>query len=262
MNKSINGTYLNGTKISDSQSSLLAKDDKLHFGSMQSDTWCIMEIEAPTATLIPVTPSLSEIILIDMVALPSEESPQVTLYQSGEGAWMCLSENGTTRLVSGDLVGTQDMVWRFIDAAPTVITSTDESVAIIESSDVDVHFTVSQNEEHVSLTLFLNQINVDLGERTHHYLLLMLARQRLKDKQNGIIDTEQGWIDKDLFSKNLGLEESHINILIYRFRKQCIKSLPHSITMNQIIERRSGELRINCGVITIDGASLAITSEA
>lgn len=251
MNKSINGTYINGIKFTDKHSSSLEKNDILHFGGMQTDPWLMKDIEPPKAMLIPVTPSLPEIILNDVAALPSEESPGITLYQSTDGSWLCASESDTRTLTSGDLVGTLDAIWRFIDASPTAITCTDGSVTVIESKDVDLYFSVSQNEEHVSLSICFKRSNMDLGERTHHYLVLMLARQRLADAKDGRIETEQGWVDKDLFCKKLGLDENHLNILIYRFRKQCINTLPSSIKMAQIIERRTGEIRVNCGNIFI-----------
>ena len=83
-------------------------------------------------------------------------------------------------------------------------------------------FDVSQNEEHVSL-----QVDVDgkvnhLGERNHHYLILMLARQYIQDVGLELLPSECGWIDKNVLCRMLGQNESHLNIQVFRFRKQIM----------------------------------------
>jgi hypothetical protein len=119
-------------------------------------------------------------------------------------------------------------------------------------SRIVAYFKVSQNEEHVSLQLKLDQQELQLHERNHHYLLLLLARQRIDDKLAQFADSEQGWLDKDVFADMLQLSETHINIHLYRFRQQLLKVLPKGQPMPQLIERRKGELRFNCTDVHID----------
>lgn len=251
--KSTNGTYINSKRIMEESNSPLKKDDTLHFGNIQSDTWKIVNVDAPESMLMPITPGLETISLNGVIVLPSEESPQVSLYLSTDGQWMCESESGTSLLKSGDLVGVQDKIWRFVDAEPSISTQAHEENIQTSPADVDFYFNVSQNEEHVSLKLIVDQQTIDLEERSHHYPLLLLARKRMEDKVKGVSESEQGWIDKDSFRDMLGLEDNHVNILIYRFRKQCLAALPQSMGLHQIIERRVGELRLNCDAIQIEG---------
>ncbi len=96
----------------------------------------------------------------------------------------------------------------------------------------------------------------DLVKRNHHYLMLLLARKRLEDRENGISEEEQGWMDKGQLCKMLGLSESHINILVYRFRKQVISLLPRSLNFPQAIERRNGEIRFAYKDIDISGGAI------
>jgi len=68
-----------------------------------------------------------------------------------------------------------------------------------------------------------------------------------------LIKADQGWLDKEALGKMLKLSENHINIQIYRFRKQLISVSPQSLALPQAIERRSGEIRIACDSIEING---------
>ena len=52
--------------------------------------------------------------------------------------------------------------------------------------DIEFNFAASQNEEHVSLKLVVNNSIIEFGERNHHYLLLLMARQRVNDQEKGI----------------------------------------------------------------------------
>jgi hypothetical protein len=97
-----------------------------------------------------------------------------------------------------------------------------------------------------------------MGERNHHYLLLLLARQRLIDSEDGVHPSEQGWIDKNILINMTGIIEQHINIHLHRFRKRVASLTSHTTTLQQIIERRPGELRFAYKDIIIeDSCSMA-----
>src|SRR5690606_7491922 len=60
---------------------------------------------------------------------------------------------------------------------------------------VHLDFSVSLDEEHVSVALTLDGQRLDLGARTHHYTLLTLARHRQRDALDGTLpESSQGWI--------------------------------------------------------------------
>jgi len=86
--------------------------------------------------------------------------------------------------------------------------------------------------------------HIDLLTRSHHYLTLCLARQRAKDIQAGLDDSEQGWVYAELLAKDLGFDASHLNIQIYRMRKQFVDALNNSCESSNIIERSAGKLRL------------------
>ncbi|OYO28048.1 hypothetical protein [Janthinobacterium sp. PC23-8] len=108
-----------------------------------------------------------------------------------------------------------------------------------------LQFNVSLDEEHTFLHVALERgEHIDLGERAHHYFLVTLARQRLKDARCGGDPSGQGWIAVDALAKMLGLDTGHLNIHIYRARRHLASALPSSSDSEAVLERRRGEVRI------------------
>lgn len=255
---SSNGTFVNGVRISRGSKQKLALNDTINFGSLNAPGWQLPDIESPQSMLVPETPGLATIMLEKMAVLPNEASPEITLYLNSAGQWQCESQAGSSTLKNGDRVGTSESIWRFTEAKVCAETRLVAEPKIDYTAETAVFFDVSQNEEHVALRLKLGLQDIDLKQRNHHYLLLLLARQRLADKQKGVTAREQGWLDKSVLCKMLKQGENHINIQIYRFRKQLLGALPDSQSSPQIIERRSGEIRFACDAIQIQGGGQAL----
>lgn len=253
---SSNGTYVNGNPVLRGSMQKLRKGDKVHFASLNGDAWEMLDVSSPKSLLVPVTAGLETIELENIAILPNEELAEVTLYQSPNGHWVCESLSGISVLKTGDLVGCKGKTWRFIEARASEETTYLVSNDLPTSPQVGIFFNVSQNEEHVSFKFKMGEHVYDLGKRNHHYLMLLLARKRLEDREKGESLTEQGWMDKDQLCKMLGLSESHINIMVYRFRKQVISLLPRSLNFPQAIERRHGEIRFAYEDIEISGGAV------
>ncbi|WP_146009927.1 hypothetical protein [Janthinobacterium sp. ROICE36] len=104
-------------------------------------------------------------------------------------------------------------------------------------------FTVSRDEEHVNLIIEDGGRLFDLGERIHHYALLILVRQHMQDVRGGLDSGSCGWIDCTDLAKMLGLDLCHLNVQIFRLRRQILASgLPPAQGLS-FIERRRGQLR-------------------
>ncbi|TDF42226.1 FHA domain-containing protein [Alteromonadaceae bacterium M269] len=247
---SLNGTYLNKARISSGVYHDIELGTKIQFGNTPDETWEVTELSPPATGLIPLSDSDDFIDLHDVAILPIKEK-DIMIFLSDEGKWLCESDGETSTLKSGDIVGHEKQLWQFADAQPSDATTTMNLAP--PPNDIKFNFKASQNEEHVSLALVVDNKEFDMGERNHHYLLLLLARQRLSDIDEGIHPSEQGWINKDVLVQMTGIIEQHINIQIYRFRKQVTSTMPESTTLHQIIERRPGELRFAYDDINIEG---------
>ena len=104
-------------------------------------------------------------------------------------------------------------------------------------------FLVSQNEEHVRLELSVDGSTVDLGERTHHQTLLLLARERRGDERRGVISSEAGWRDVVLLGAMLGIDIQHINTHLFRALRQLSPALRQLEIGLALVERRRGQVR-------------------
>lgn len=51
---------------------------------------------------------------------------------------------------------------------------------------VELSFLVSSDEEHVQIHMVAGGRTIDLRSRNHNYLLLTLARARMKDREEGV----------------------------------------------------------------------------
>ncbi|MRX09941.1 hypothetical protein GJ697_19055 [Pseudoduganella sp. FT25W] len=111
-------------------------------------------------------------------------------------------------------------------------------------ADWAMQFQVSLNEEHVFLTILRDgAVCVELGERVHHYSLLLLARRRLEDARRGLDRDSQGWIDIEQLTRMLGLDSNYFNLQMLRARRQVLQALPLDCGAPVVIERRRGEVR-------------------
>ncbi len=245
---SSNGTYLNRKRLTSGQYYNLPENAEIQFGVAANETWILECSKPPKTGLMPLTEGYDFIPLHDVERLPLSET-DIMLALSDIGEWKCELDGESHTIKTGDKVGANGIFWQFMDARPCPTTETIHTSA---PSGIKFCFQSSPNEEHISLSLEANDQTVDLGIRNHHYLLLLLAKQRLMDIQKGVSESEQGWIKKDLLIRMMGIAEQHINIQVFRFRKQVASKIKH-LTLHQVIERRPGELRFAYKEISIEG---------
>ncbi|MFQ3218592.1 MAG: hypothetical protein ACI8R9_002689 [Paraglaciecola sp.] len=246
---SLNGTYINAVRMPKGQYQPIYFGDKIHFGSLIDNMWEVSDLAAPITGLFPMNKGLAFIPLFDIEILPIEQ-PEVLIYLSEQSLWVCEINGKRKVLLAGDVVGNGQKRWQFFEGRPSTATLSD---LLPQQNKIRFNFSASQDEERVSLNLIVDNKYIDMGQRNHHYILLLLARQRLEDSEKGVHASEQGWIDKNTLIKMSGIMEQHINIHIYRFRKQVDGLTSNSTTLEQIIERRPGELRFAYSDICIEG---------
>ena len=254
---STNGTYVNGKQLPIGSECILSLADDIHFASPTADGWQVSDLTPPHSVLVPLTPDTKQLKLDHIIALPSEEAPQITLYQSALGHWLCESDSGINALTNGDRVGTKHAVWRFVEAK-NQSNEHSASRSVATASDVLVFFKAQEERSQTAaLALQIHGQSIQLGEQDHHQVILMLARQQIADKKAALkvtghkgiaqeIDSttsEQGWVNNSLLCQQLNISENQLNVMIYQFRKQLINTLPKNLILPQAIEKRSGQHR-------------------
>lgn len=250
-----NGTWLDDKKLPPSVNTGLMKGQIICFSGADKNSWEVEDLSPPGNMLIGLNADSPTQTLSSYHLLPDSEMPQAALYFCQTRHQWILERRNTESLVSET---PEEVVIRANQ--PVVFANYQWSLFLInrdaptqEISSEKTHvkdclfdFDVSLNEEHISLRVEHESTAVDLFERSHHYLLLHLARLKARDVMQGIDSNNQGWISNELLAKELGLDVSYINIQIFRARKQMADAFPTMEGMAELIERRRGEVRFNC----------------
>ncbi|MET1079299.1 MAG: hypothetical protein ABWY06_14910 [Pseudomonas sp.] len=116
-------------------------------------------------------------------------------------------------------------------------------------------FRVSSDDWHVRLCIEAGDTELDLGERVHHYLLLLLAReychqqtqQRLRAATSSPPDPlSLGWLERETLHRMIGDNEAQFNVKLCRALKQIGHAL-QSIGLDQCkpVSTRVGSLRLD-----------------
>lgn len=219
MDFSRNGIYVNGQRVDNQKTAQVRVNDLISFSAHKQLQWKVIHLEPP-GSVVPLFSADRTVIGQECAAI----------------------------LPGNEIFHTSDEENRFFptDLIKQRINQTVQASSQISINNLHFHFQVSPDEEHVFVKVLVDNQIIDLGERVHHYPLLLMARKRREDLQNGFDHLSQGWIDVDLFKKMTGLDSTVLNMQIYRFRKQLSALLPGKQYLTQIVERRSGELRFSC----------------
>jgi hypothetical protein len=107
-------------------------------------------------------------------------------------------------------------------------------------------FEVTSDEEIVYLTLLSARGKLDLGERAHHYVLLTLARRRLRDLESGLPDRGSGWVNRDEWVHDESFQPPRLNLYVHRIRQQF--AAQRICDAYGIIERRGRGKQMRLGL--------------
>lgn len=247
-----NGTFLNGTLVRPGEAQRLEPGSRLAFGRIEQE-WLLADAEPPQPRVVSLDTPEVEPLEGEVIGVPSSQNPLGTVYQGSDGRWVLEREDApNTFLQSGDTFALNGARFRFSCPDLTVPTSTTELPADI--GQARLFFAVSRDEEYVKLSAELGGRRLDLGSRTHNYLLLVLARQRLQDRTLGHAESSCGWVYQDDLTEQLRVSASQINLEVCRLRRQLADmKIPAAAA---IIERRAGTKQLRIGVAALEVTEL------
>jgi hypothetical protein len=117
-------------------------------------------------------------------------------------------------------------------------------------------FKVSADDWHVQLLIQWGTQLLDLGERVHHYVLLLLAREYCQQQQqacqrlNGgaaLDPMSLGWIEREHLHKMIGDSQAQLNVKLFRAIKQVDCMLASAgLRHYKPVLTRVGSLRFAC----------------
>lgn len=265
-NLGLNGTWVNGTALGQGDVRDLNINDQIQLAEQTDLGFTVMDLAPPADMLWPLNQPLGQIAPIYLSRyhlLPDTDQPELALFyneqtnQWHQEALHQQSEHEQPELNDGDLVQFNNSHWQFVHAQ---IYGPTEAKASRHINDYEFVFTMSQDEETIQLELH-HQNTLDLAIRTHHYLLLQLARHRALDAERGLDGKSQGWVYADQLAAELGIDGTHINIQIFRARKQLADNLPDTQGQQCLLERRGGKIRFGCEKFKIyKGEQLTLAS--
>jgi len=233
-----NGTFVDGDRVQPGEPRTLPRGAKIGFGH-SDDPWVLVDAGPPGAVAHDLDGDEVRVAEGGMLALPSEEEPEVVLYANRSGHWVIEADDAPSRAARAEeVVRAGGRSWRLYVPEPQEGTAAVDSGPSIDT--VALRFAVSRDEEHVTLTIVHRGVEIPLEPREHGYTLLTLARQRLQDADLPL--AEQGWIDRELLLRMLGLDANALNVAIYRARNQISDAGVDGAA--GIVEVRRGQRRL------------------
>lgn len=186
-----------------------------------------------------------------VLALPSEDDLQATVYFADLQQWVVESADATVAVDDGAILEVGDQVWRL--DLPVAVVPTVASSDPLVLDDLQLQFEVSADEEHVAIRAEDRGRTLDLGARSHHYLLLTLARLRLEEE--ALAPAERGWIHLTDLERMLNLSELQLNLQIFRARRQLAEA--GVADGARIVQRRQ-----RTGLVRLGASRIVIGSRA
>lgn len=247
-----NGTFLNGKLVRPGETQRLQSGHRVAFGSADQE-WLLADISPPRPHVINLDAPDEAPLEGEVIGVPSPQDPRGTVYQGSDGLWVLeRPDEPNAVLRSGDTFSLSGQRFRF--SCPDLVAPTSTSELPADITQARLFFEVSRDEEYVKLSAELDGRRLDLGSRTHNYLLLVLARQRLQDRGQGLPESSCGWVYQDDLTERLRVAASQINLEVCRLRRQLSDlKIPAAAA---IIERRQGTKQLRIGVAAIEIAAL------
>jgi hypothetical protein len=243
-----NGTFVRGQRLGPGLRVVLTPGARIRFGT-RGPEWLLVDASPPRTLAMRMSDRARVAEQDGTLVLPSELDPRIVLFRDSDGTWQ-FEDGDAIRVVADDqTLLVDDELWRLRTEAPVVETYQSCSGAV---DDLQLHFRVSADEEHVEVRAELAGHSTLIPSRVHHYLLLTLARARLAEmQQNPLATATHGWVHPEQLSKMLRKSAMHINVEIYRARQQFAE-LGFTGAV-KIIERRrdTGEIRLGCAGLTV-----------
>ncbi|NMH66358.1 FHA domain-containing protein [Shewanella salipaludis] len=254
---SLNGTWVNGERLEPNKHRLLHLGDRIKICNLDDASFDVQDLSPPIDMLIPHPEQHTqqqEIPLARFNILPNEQAPELLVYYDTERDVWTIEEYDRQSVEhkpwpDHDNILLSGQKWQLF------VNEQNCDTRILRHNSVNnltVTIKTSLDEESTQLIIDNAGQTFDLGMRSHHYLTLLLARYRVHDIGLGIAANEQGWRDGSQLMRDLKIDANHLNILIYRARKQFASELGLSNSQNPaLIGRRPGKMRFNVAHFTL-----------
>ena len=239
----------NGTLISKKYfhhaSTKLKENDIIQFGRDESTKYQVVNLNPPVSYLVSLSNPETIMELGNFEKITNDENEEILFYYSSDMCWKAETESYSIKFEHEKTYRLNNDNWLFVENEP--LDATIDTRNLVDQAEFQ--FKVSEDEESVQVNITIDGLKLDLGERSHHHLLLILARKRFSDSKEDSLTNNCGWLDVENLVSQLSKElyktvdEYYINILIHRFRKQLFGLKPYGYLFSEVIERKKGKIR-------------------
>jgi hypothetical protein len=244
-----NGTFLGERRLAAGERVPLVAGDAVALGALgpPAPVLVLADASPPAASARHAASGVTRVASGGLIALPDDEHPLVSVVEGRDGRWV-LEDGGEARLVEDrETVSAGGEAW-ILDLPQGTASTLEAERTAPTLETIALRFAVSRDEEHVDVTVVCAGQEIHLPPRSHHYLLVTLARARLSHA--AAPPDERGWLDRDDLCRMLATDELRLNVDVCRARKQ-FAALGIQDAAN-IVDRRPGTGRIRLGVERVD----------
>lgn len=242
-----NGTFLNDVRIPAGASHVIEVGSLIAFGH-HSEAWEVVDTSPPEVCVFGLDVGVELIATDNVIGVPSDEEPACTVFCDVDGCWKLEFPDGPVSAIDdGHTWQAGGTSWRFSSPAGLGRTATSEQT--LEQRKSTLLFRVSSDEEFVELCVEDRRGTVNLGARSHNYLLLLLAEARLADRDAGHLETNCGWSYKEDIADALCVTPQQVDVEVHRIRKHFAQ---HGLDeASTIIDRRPRTRQLRLGVPSV-----------
>ncbi len=239
-----NGTHLDGAPIPAGQTVEMASGSRLGFGK-DSEPWVLTDATAPWPAAVDLSTGEAVTREPHVLQLPGPDQPLVTIHRGPGGDWVAETSDSVAPVRTHDRIEAGGRWWELFLADGLDGTVGFDDISTIDS--ITLRFQVSMDEEHVAIDAVDGKRVMDLGSRSSHYMLLLLARTRREEQATDELpESAAGWVYRDELATMLGIDVLRLNVLIHRARRQL--EATGVLEAARLIEVRPGTRQIRLGV--------------
>lgn len=236
-----NGTTVDGSPV---DGTVLRAGMRVSFGKQPFE---VADVAPPTAFAIRERDGTMVAARDGWLAIPDAGDPVASVMRDGD-SWLLEEVGGARELHDREVVYAGEDAWR-IHLPLGAVGGEETLAAALDLAQVTLHLSVSLDHESVGAVVKAGSFEVDLGERAHHELLLLLARSRREDAD--LADAEQGWRYHDDVCRDLKWTDNQLYLAVHRARKQLEEAgVGHAARLVER-RRRTGQLRIGLALHAI-----------
>lgn len=238
-----NGTWVNGRRLR-SRDPVELKDGAAIAVGRPDNVWTVLTCAPPVAM---AESSSGQVVCAfgGALGLPETDEPAAVVYKSHEGAWVMDSDQGTQPVESSSVVTVADTAWTL--HLPEVVVRTitrAESTPTPRTVQLEIH--VDTTSDWIEASVMLGNSLVQVGPRSSHSLLLLLAEARQQDSREGLHEVDQGWMHQADVTDALDITGNALYVAIHRLRRQFAAVGVEDFS--GVVERRAGQGELRLGM--------------